>query len=426
MRIMEQTGLAPSFAPASLEDIQRAMTIIMGRAYGYFREILLDSDFQPIYSVPHRRVVGHEGLLRATTEHGASIPPLQVLEGVANDSQSVFLDRLCRAIHLHNYQLRQDGNLWLFLNVSAQVINRRREHEPFFVDLLAHYDVAPSQIVVEIVEGVIPDFNLLAEAVEFYRGVGCVVAIDDFGAEASDIERIWRASPDIVKLDRKLICAAEFNQKARRVLQATVALIHEAGSLALLEGVENADQGMIALDSGTDLVQGFYFSRPAPTPSLQGDGGIGLLAARHAPVMRDGQQNQPLHPYILEFKCALLRLASGQTLESACAALIGMSWIDHCYILSADGEQIGSSLMAKKTERATRFTPLANTIGTNWAHKPYHYRAILQPNEVQISRPYLSITSARLCITLSATFQIHGQTRVLCCDVDWQEDNGRS
>ncbi|HEY3325882.1 MAG TPA: EAL domain-containing protein [Novimethylophilus sp.] len=90
----------------------------------------------------------------------------------------------------------RDSNLWLFLNVSAQVINRRRDHEPFFADLLAHYAVAPRQIVVEIVEGVIPDFNLLTETVEFYRDAGCVVAIDDFGAEASDSERIWRASPD--------------------------------------------------------------------------------------------------------------------------------------------------------------------------------------------------------------------------------------
>lgn len=409
------------YAPASLEEILRATTIALGRAHGHFKEMLLDSAFQPIYSVPHQRIVGHEGLLRATTASGESAPPLQVLGNVANDYQSVFLDRLCRTLHLHNYRNEQTDNLWLFLNVSAQVINRRRDHEPFFADLLAHYAASPRQIVVEIVEGVIPDFLLLTEAVEFYREAGCVVAIDDFGAEASDIERIWRASPDIVKLDRKIIVAAEFNQKARRVLQATVALIHEAGSLALLEGVENTDQALIALDSGADMVQGFHFARPAPIPMVHGDGGIGPLADSHPPALRDGMRHQSLHPYILEFKCALLRLSSGQLLQSACATLMSMEKADLCYVIDADGSQIGTSLRKPHDKRSSRFIPLEDATGTNWAHKPYHYRAILQPNEVQISRPYLSITSARLCITLSGTFEIEGRLCVLCCDVAWQE-----
>ncbi|MDI1308463.1 MAG: EAL domain-containing protein [Methylotenera sp.] len=406
----------------TLEEVQRATTVKMGRAYGHFKEMLLDSAFQPIYSLSHRRIVGHEGLMRASTAQGSiNISPLQVLNSADNDSQSVFLDRLCRAIHLHNYQPRQGNNQWLFLNVSAQVINRRRDHEPFFAELLANYDVTPNQIVVEIVEGVIPDFHLLAEAVEFYRNAGCVVAIDDFGAEASDIERIWRASPDIVKLDRKLIAAAEFNHKARRILCATVALIHEAGSLALLEGIENTEQAMIALDSNADMVQGFHFSRPAATPLMQGDGGIGLLATSHLPPMFEDKKNQLLQPYLLEFKCALLRLTSGLAMESASATLISLPKIDRCYVLNASGEQIGHSLMAKKNEYASRFAPLADTTGTNWAQKPYHYRAILQPNEVQISRPYLSITSARQCITLSSTFQMYGELQVLCCDIEWQE-----
>lgn len=411
---------------ASLNEIQRAIAVVVGRAYGYFKETIIDSAFQPIYSVPHRRIVGHEGLLRATTaQECLPVSPLDLLESAENESQSVFLDRLCRTIHMHNYQVEKTDNLWLFLNVSAQVINRRRDHEPFFADLLAHYKVPPQQVVIEIVEGVIPDFNLLTEAVQFYRDAGCVVAIDDFGAEASDLERIWRVSPDIVKLDRKIIAAAEFNHKARRVLKATVALIHEAGSLALLEGVETANQASIALDSNADLLQGFHFARPDPIPLLEGDGGLAELANTHPPALRDGMQHHSLQPYILEFKCALLRLASGQTLRAACASLFELPRIDNCYVTDAEGRQMGATLRPAKAKHTSRFMPLANTRGANWAHKPYHYRAMSQPGELQISHPYLSITSSRLCVTLSATFQFGGQTRVLCCDVEWLEEGER-
>lgn len=406
---------------ASLGEVQRAVSMIDGRVYGRFKNMLLGSAFQPIYSVPHRRIVGHEGLLRATL-NSVNTPPLQILDSVADTSESVFLDRLCRTLHLHNYPMQRDKNQWLFLNVSAQVINRRRDHEPFFADLLASCDIEPRQIVVEIVEGVIPDFNLLTEAVEFYRSAGCVVAIDDFGAEASDIERIWRASPDIVKLDRKLIAAAEFNTKARRILQATVALIHESGSLALLEGVENTTQALIALDSEADMVQGFHFARPAATPLMHGDGGIRLLTENYPPA--DGMRHQSLHPYILEFKCALLRLSSGQSLQFACHDLSVMPKTEQCYVIDANGDQLSTGLRGPRDAKAARFAPLEDTTDTNWAHKPYHYRAMMHPHELQISRPYLSITSARLCVTLSCTYLVDGQISVLCCDIDWNEEDG--
>ncbi|HZV98079.1 MAG TPA: EAL domain-containing protein [Methylophilaceae bacterium] len=407
-------AVVPDYVSASLDEVQRAMAVILGRAYGYFRGILLDSAFQPIYSIPHRRIVGHESLLRATGQ-GGQTSPFHVMESVAHLPQSVFLDRLCRSIHIHNYQSEQTDNLWLFLNVSAQVINRRRDHEPFFAELLAHYNFSPRQVVVEIVEGVIPDFTLLTEAVKFYRDAGCIVAIDDFGVEASDIERIWRASPDIVKLDRKLIAAAEFNPKARGVLKASVDLIHEAGSLALLEGVETAEQAMISLDSNADLVQGFYFAKPSTNPLLQGDGGIGQLVENYQPSSRHMLQQDLLQPYILEFKCALLRLASGMCLEDACAALIGLPMVEQCYVLEEDGTET-ATLKSQRSSSPSRFVPLQESRGANWAHKPYHYRAVSQPDELQISRPYLSVTSSRLCITLSSSFQLNGKTMVLCCD----------
>jgi EAL domain-containing protein (putative c-di-GMP-specific phosphodiesterase class I) len=405
---------------ASLDEIQQAMSFSSGRAFGQFKNARIGSVYQPIYSISHRRIVGPEGLLRASVKDKA-VTPLCLLNNVADTAESVFLDRLCRALHVHNYPAESEDR-WLFLNVSADVINRRRDHEPFFSELLRHYNIEPRRIVVEIVEGFIPDFRLLTEAVDFYRNAGCVVAIDDFGAEASDIERIWRASPDIVKLDRKLIAAAEFNIKARRILQATVSLIHESGSLALLEGVENETQAAIAMDSGADMVQGFFFARPAEMPHMQGDGGIRALSERHASA--EGMRHRSLQPYILEFKAALARLASGDMLENACRQLSLMPKAEQCYVIDSHGDQHAPGLRGPRDARTARFTPLEQTVDTNWAHKPYHYRAVMHPNAVQISRPYLSITSARLCVTLSCTFRQQEQIQVLCCDIDWNEEDG--
>ena len=425
---VETDGVPPSVDHhqvdlASLENIKQSISTKGGRAYGYFAEKRLDSVFQPIYSLAHRRIVGHEGLLRATKLKGKNVPPIQVFNGdgsYISDVQSVFLDRLCRTIHLHNYQLNKANNLWLFLNVSAQVINYRRDHGPFFAEMMASYGISPKRVVVEIVEGVIPDARLLDEAVKFYRDAGCLIAIDDFGAEASDIERIWRVSPDIVKLDRKIIASAQFNDKARRILRATVALIHECGSLALIEGVENKEQAVIALDSNADLVQGFYFAMPTETPLQEGDGGIGELANQKPSVSMD-----ELLPYMAEFKSSLRNLAASQPVNVACAALVDMEKVDCCYILDANGRQLGETMVTTRLGTLTPFLPLESASGADWSRKPYHYRAIFQPGELQISRPYLSLASSRLCVTLSATYKVDGQLRVLCCDVEWRGGSGR-
>lgn len=403
---------------ASLKNIKQSISIYDGKAYGYFRDKRLDSAFQPIYSLAHRRIVGHEGLLRATRLGGKYVAPIQVFNGdngYIGAAQSVFLDRLCRTIHLHNYQSIHSNNLWLFLNVSAQVINHRRDHGPFFAELLASYGISPKRVVVEIVEGVIPDAKLLEEAVKFYRDAGCLIAIDDFGAEASDIERIWRVSPDIVKLDRKMIVSAESNDKAQRILRSTVALIHECGSLALIEGIESREQAIIALDSNADLVQGFYYAMPTAVPLLTGDGGIAELAEQKPSVSMDA-----LVPYMAEFKSALNKLSQHQPVATACAALMAMAKVDCSYILDAEGKQIGNTIVAERHVSLTPLLPLGQTSGADWSRKPYHYRALFQPGELQISRPYLSLASSRLCVTLSATYHVAGQLRVFCCDIEWR------
>lgn len=402
---------------ASLKNVKQSMGTCAGMAYGYFGDKRLESAFQPIYSLAHRCIIGHEGLLRANKLNGKNVPPMQVFSGESGyigDAQSVFLDRLCRTIHLHNYQQSQTNNLWLFLNVSAEVINHRHDHGPFFAELMASYGISPKRVVVEIVEGVIPDAGLLEEAVKFYREAGCMIAIDDFGAEASDIERIWRVSPDIVKLDRKIITSAESNDKARRILRSTIALIHECGSLALVEGIQTREQAIIALDSNADLVQGFYYAMPAATPLQTGDGGIGELAEQKSSLSMD-----ELLPYMTEFKSVLKNLSDNQPAITACEVLMKMDKVDCSYILDANGRQIGETLVAKRLASLTPLLPLEQSSGADWSRKPYHYRAMFQPGELQISRPYLSVASSRLCVTLSATYHADGQLRVLCCDVEW-------
>jgi EAL domain-containing protein (putative c-di-GMP-specific phosphodiesterase class I) len=406
-----------------LVRVQQALRPEGDRMLGHFRGMRLDSHFQPIYSLPHSRIVGHEALLRAAREDGTPVAPLTALAAARNESELVFADRLCRAMHLANYRSAvpaPDENCWLFLNVSTRVVSQRRDFGLFFSNLLQSLGFPSRRVVVEILEGAVPDLALLADAVAWYQSLGCLVALDDFGAEASNIERVWRTSPDIVKLDRKLIAAAAASPRAQRLLPAIVALIHEAGSLALVEGVETPQQAAIALDSDVDLAQGFHFARPSAWPVAGGDGGIPALSNLGSPLAE--RRRRQLEPYVAEFRLAASRLSDGVGLASACTGLLALPRVDRCYLIGANGLQIGASMLPpQRAEVAVRFAPLEDAAGANWSRKPYHYQALAQPGEVQVSRPYLSLANSRLCITLSLAILQQGERRVLCCDVNWEE-----
>ena len=59
------------------------------------------------------------------------------------------------------------------------------------------------------------------------------------------------------------------------------------------------------------------------------------------------------------------------------------------------------------------------TAGTNWQNKPYFRRAMAAPGSIQVTRPYLSVTGPRLCVTLSLACEVEGAMYVLCADLDF-------
>ncbi len=238
---------------------------------GEFKGWRLSSAFQPIVSLAHEVIVGCEGLLRATDSEGNPVSPLAVFGKTEDISESVLLDRLCRNIHLRNYQTLGLDSGWLFVNINPRVVIDGKNYGPYFLDLLKRYQFPAHRIVVEMLEGAIRDEALLAEAVRYYKELGCLVAIDDFGAGHSNFERIWRQEPHIVKLDRSMIVRAANSPKVRRLLGNIISLLHEAECLVVAEGVETEEEALISIDSGADFAQGYYFARPSSELASQAD-----------------------------------------------------------------------------------------------------------------------------------------------------------
>lgn len=388
-----------------------------------FQGLKLKTALQPIYSIFHKRIVGYEALIRAFDTDNATVLPLHLFQLPASDSENLLLDRLCRYLHIRNYCDISDQLNWLFLNVSPRVVTSGEHADSFFGRLLEKTGLPPHRIVMEIVEQPTDDAQRLRDTVAYYKKLGCLTAIDDFGAGHSNFERIWNLSPDIVKLDRTLLTRATDDHKARQILNGIVSLLHQSGCLVLLEGVESRDQAMIAIDAGVDFVQGFFFRRPSieleTLAGTQTDFGDLLQEYKiRSQITRDPTQ-QLARFFDRLFLSATDRLRDNVQMHGACQELLEHPVVSRCYLVDKNGKQLGNTLISEAGLKHfdLRFRPLEGTTNADWFQQQYLRQALATPEILQVTAPYLCVTGAYMCVTLSLAFYHNGELKVLCCDI---------
>lgn len=395
-----------------------------GRAHAGFGAHRLTSHFQPIVSLSHQRVIGSEGLLRASDASGRPVAPLALLAQAQQAGELVTLDRIARLLHVLNRPA--SGDQWLFLNVHPEVFVSGISKSSFMVDLLAYQRMAAGDVVIEVLEDAIRDEACFTEAVARLRTEGFLIALDDFGAGHSNFDRVWAVGPDIVKLDRSFAVRMEHDIDARRLMPRIVNLLHEAGSLVLLEGIETETQAHIALDSDIDFVQGYYFARPAPTPDTGTHVTAGVRAlwqdfsAREAAA--GAAQRELIAPYRNALGYASTMIGAGRDPLEACAGFLDLPLANFCYLLDSEGRQTGENMWSTRAGAARpspRFRPLTHASEARWSRRPYFRRAVCHFDRVQVTRPYLSASTADLCVTLSVGFRRDGDPFVLCGDIAW-------
>lgn len=411
----------------ALDALQARIRVEDGRSAAEYAGLRLSSHFQPIFSVAHSRVVGYEALMRASDPHGNPVGPLEVFSKSQDFFSTLLLDRLSRTVHVQNFQSQDTGDGWLFLNVNAEVFLDSMNHGDDFADLLQSTGFPAHRVVTEVLEQGVLDEVKLAEAVHFFRSKGFLIALDDFGAGHSNFDRIWSLQPDIVKLDRSMIARAGANLRIRRMMPVMVSLLHEAGSLVLMEGVETATEALIAMDADADFVQGYHFARPAAA--------LPSASASHALFDRLWQdfkevtlpevsgQRQEIGPYRNAIGYAASLLESGIPLAQAAGGFLQLPGAERCFLLDSEGRQIGQNIINDRHPPAVdkRYAPLLNADGANWSRRYYFRRALDHPGKVQVTRPYLSISGANQCITVSIGIHLNGDMLVLCGDVNWRD-----
>jgi EAL domain-containing protein (putative c-di-GMP-specific phosphodiesterase class I) len=236
----------------------------IGIAYGIYGDFRLRSVYQPIFA-PRGKVLTAVAVEALVEPHLAGLPSsTQAFFDDIPAGDRLFVEAMCRALHLRNYSNIGVDGLDLFFNYNPLVNDhpgRALAEIRLMTRHLGDFDLHPGMLVCEITEQAADD-ALLLRLVREMRRDGIRIAIDDFGTGHSTEERVSMLQPDIVKIDGGWFAEFCRHAAAERFFRPLVSSLHDRGARVLVEGIEQAAHLRVALEGDVDLLQGYYLARP--------------------------------------------------------------------------------------------------------------------------------------------------------------------
>lgn len=230
----------------------------------------IQSAFQPIFRFSEGKlaVTAFEGLARPVRD-GKPVSPTQFFRAIPQIDR-LEVETLTRTLHILNAGKYLDPATSLFVNFDPAVFNDKDIIDKVLRDMrltLREAGVDPARIVCEVTEHRVQSHEFLLEFVAALRNHGFRIAVDDYGAEDSDMARIRELKPEIVKFDARWIAKLMESAPGCNLLQTMVETFDKWGITSLFEGIEEHWQLDLAEKCGVRLIQGFVLARPEVAPT---------------------------------------------------------------------------------------------------------------------------------------------------------------
>jgi EAL domain-containing protein (putative c-di-GMP-specific phosphodiesterase class I) len=214
--------------------------------------------YQPIVNFRERKIYAHEALVRGPNGESA----YSVLSRV-NDENRYRFDQACRVRAIQGAAALNMKEL-LSINFLPNAVYRPEACIRSTFDAAREYKFPIEQIIFEVTEGEqIEDRPHLVNIFREYRRFGFRTAIDDFGAGYAGLNLLAEYQPDIVKIDMDLVRDIDTSAPKQAIVKGVVAICAALNVRVLAEGIETRAERDFLSAAGIDLMQGYFFCKPA-------------------------------------------------------------------------------------------------------------------------------------------------------------------
>lgn len=86
--------------------------------------------------------------------------------------------------------------------------------------------------------------------------------MDDFGSGYSSLNALKEMSMDVLKIDMGFISKTNNEERGKVIVSSIIKMAKALGMSVITEGVENQEQADFLKKEGSDVLQGYLFSKP--------------------------------------------------------------------------------------------------------------------------------------------------------------------
>ena len=168
---------------------------------------------------------------------------------------------------------------WQVQGLQVQVsvnVGARQLQQPNFVTRLStllaqHPNVSPADLTLEILEtSALKDIPSVSRVIDECRQIGVTFALDDFGTGYSSLTYLRRLRVASLKIDQSFVQNMLDDPDDLAILKGIISLANAFKCDVIAEGVDTEAHGILLMQLGCDLVQGYCIARPMPAQDLRG------------------------------------------------------------------------------------------------------------------------------------------------------------
>jgi len=238
-----------------------------------YKESRLRLAYQPVIESKSGKTSHYEALLRLVGSSGkisSAGPLIPVAEkmGLIDIIDTMVMNMVID-------ELRAATDVTLAFNVSNLTTENSVWLESLLQRLRETPEIAP-RLIVEITEtAALRDLRRTAYFVASIQATGCQVALDDFGSGYTSFRQLKALSVDMVKIDGVFIKDLAENTDNRFFVKTLLDFAQGFGLQTVAEFVETGEITKVLMEMGVDLMQGYYFGKPANHRAWLKDGEYG-------------------------------------------------------------------------------------------------------------------------------------------------------
>ena len=220
--------------------------------------------YQPIMDAKNETLKGFEALVRWRNEEYGTVPPMQFIPILEQDSLYNGLGTwILKAAMLDGLDLlKRYPGIIINVNLSYTQIEKH-DFVGEVMGLLKETGFPPENLCLEITERCrLLDTELLKNMFGMFRANGIKVALDYFGTGFSSLRVLRELPVDTVKIDREFVKNIENSESDRSTVEFISGLANAFAAEVCVEGVETESMRDFLRNFLVNSFQGYLYSKP--------------------------------------------------------------------------------------------------------------------------------------------------------------------